>query len=47
MVRVFVPEDGRNADNFGALVAAIPPEHLTLADQALEIARSGTNTASS
>jgi beta-glucoside operon transcriptional antiterminator len=41
VVRVFVPEDGRNADNFGALVAAIPPEHLALADQALEIARSG------
>jgi beta-glucoside operon transcriptional antiterminator len=45
VVRVFVPEDGRNADNFG--VAAVPPEHLTLTDQALEIARSGTNTASS
>lgn len=41
VVRVFVPEDGRNADNFGALVAAIPPEHLALADQALEIARGG------
>lgn len=41
VVRVFVPEDGRNADNFGALVAAIPPEHLMLADQALEIARGG------
>lgn len=41
VVRVFVPEDGRNADNFGALVAAIPPEHLQLADQALEIARAG------
>jgi beta-glucoside operon transcriptional antiterminator len=41
VVRVFVPEDGRNADNFGALVAAIPPEHLALADQALEIARAG------
>lgn len=39
VVRVFVPEDGRDADNFGALVAAIPPEHLVLADQALEIAR--------
>lgn len=39
VVRVFVPEDGRDADNFGALVAAIPPEHLLLADQALEIAR--------
>jgi beta-glucoside operon transcriptional antiterminator len=41
VVRVFVPEDGRNADNFGALVAAIPPEHLALADQALDIARGG------
>ena len=41
VVRVFVPEDGRNADNFGAQVAAIPPEHLALADQALEIARQG------
>lgn len=39
VVRVFVPEDGRDADNFGALVAAIPPEHLQLADQALETAR--------
>ena len=41
VARVFVPEDGRNADNFGAQVAAIPPEHLMLADQALEIARAG------
>lgn len=39
VVRVFIPDDGRDADNFGALVAAIPPEHLLLADQALEIAR--------
>jgi beta-glucoside operon transcriptional antiterminator len=39
VVRVFVPDPGRDADNFGALVAAIPPEHLLLADQALEIAR--------
>ena len=39
VVRVFVPDDGRDADNFGALVAAIPPEHLLLADQALETAR--------
>ncbi|MFJ6453958.1 BglG family transcription antiterminator [Paenarthrobacter sp. NPDC091669] len=39
VVRVFHPEDGRNADNFGALVAAIPPEHLALADQALQKAR--------
>ncbi|MFF1255083.1 PRD domain-containing protein [Pseudarthrobacter sp. NPDC058329] len=39
VVRVFVPEDGRDADNFGALIAAIPPEHLVLADKALEVAR--------
>jgi beta-glucoside operon transcriptional antiterminator len=39
IVRVFVPDDGRDADNFGALVAAIPPEHLLLADEALQIAR--------
>lgn len=41
VVQVFVPDQGRNADNFGALVAAIPPEHLALADRALEIARAG------
>ena len=39
VVRVFVPEDGRDAANFGQLVAAIPPEHLLLADQALDVAR--------
>jgi beta-glucoside operon transcriptional antiterminator len=39
IVRVFVPQDGRDTDNFGALVAAIPPEHLLLADEALQIAR--------
>jgi len=39
VARVFVPDDGRDADNFGALVAAIPPEHLLLADQALQTAR--------
>ncbi|MGO4238588.1 BglG family transcription antiterminator [Pseudarthrobacter sp. YAF2] len=39
IVRIFVPEDGRNADNFGALVAAVPPEHLILADQALQLTR--------
>lgn len=44
VVRVFLPEDGRNADNFGALVAAIPPEHLALADQALQIARRDLTT---
>jgi beta-glucoside operon transcriptional antiterminator len=44
IVRVFVPEDGRDADNFGALVAAIPPEHLLLADEALQIARRDMTT---
>lgn len=39
VVKVFVPDEGRDPDNFGQLVAAIPPEHLLLADQALEIAR--------
>jgi beta-glucoside operon transcriptional antiterminator len=39
VAKVFVPDDGRDPDNFGSLVAAIPPEHLVLADQALEIAR--------
>lgn len=39
VVRVFVPEDGRDVDNFGALIAAIPPEHLVLADKAVEVAR--------
>ena len=39
VVKVFVPDEGRDADNFGQLVAAIPPEHLYLADRALEIAR--------
>lgn len=37
--RTFVPDDGRNPDNFGAMVAAIPPEHLALAEQALEAGR--------
>lgn len=44
VVRVFVPDEGRDADNFGALVAAIPPEHLLMVDQALEVARSGMAT---
>lgn len=35
VVRTFVPDDGRNADNFGQLVAAISPEHIVLADKAL------------
>lgn len=39
VVRTFVPEDGRDPDNFGALIADIPPEHIALADEALHIAR--------
>ncbi|MDF2468953.1 MAG: phosphocarrier protein HPr [Rhodococcus erythropolis] len=39
VAKVFVPEDGRDPDNFGALVAAVPPEHLVLADRALDVAR--------
>ena len=39
VIKVFVPDEGRDPDNFGQLVAAIPPEHLLLADQALEIVR--------
>lgn len=44
VVKVFVPEDNRDPDNFGNIVAAIPPEHLLLADQALEIARRDLTT---
>ncbi|SDI75730.1 transcriptional antiterminator, BglG family [Arthrobacter subterraneus] len=39
VVRTFVPEDGRDPDNLGAMVAAIPPEHLMLAEQALDAGR--------
>ena len=39
IVRTFVPEDGRDPDNFGAMVAAIPPEHLALAEDAIEAGR--------
>jgi beta-glucoside operon transcriptional antiterminator len=39
VLRTFVPEDGRDPDNLGAMVAAIPPEHLLLAEQALEAGR--------
>lgn len=39
IVRTFVPEDGRDPDNFGAMVAAIPPEHLLLAERAIEAGR--------
>ncbi len=44
IVRVFIPEDGRDVDNFGALVASVPPEHLLLADEALRLARRGLAT---
>ncbi len=40
VLRTFVPEDGRDPDNLGAMVAAIPPEHLLLAEEALESGRS-------
>ncbi|OIH82198.1 phosphocarrier protein HPr [Arthrobacter sp. UCD-GKA] len=39
VVRTFVPEDGRDPDNFGAMVAAIDPVHLALAETALEAGR--------
>jgi beta-glucoside operon transcriptional antiterminator len=39
VLRTFVPEDGRDPDYLGAMVAAIPPEHLVLAEQALEAGR--------
>lgn len=39
IVRIFVPEDGRNPDNFGAMIASIPAEHLALAEAALEAGR--------
>ncbi|WP_211880710.1 PRD domain-containing protein [Pseudarthrobacter albicanus] len=39
VLRTFVPEGGRDPDHLGAMVAAIPPEHLVLAEQALEAGR--------
>ena len=39
VVRTFIPSDGRDPDGFGALIADIPPEHVALADEALDIAR--------
>lgn len=35
VVRVFVPDDGRSADTFGAMLAAISPEHIQVVDRAL------------
>ncbi|WP_258804182.1 PRD domain-containing protein [Pseudarthrobacter sp. NS4] len=40
VLRTFVPEDGRDPDNLGAMVAAIPPEHVLLAEEALDAGRS-------
>jgi beta-glucoside operon transcriptional antiterminator len=39
VMRTFVPEDGRDPDHLGEMLAAIPPEHLLLAEQALEAGR--------
>jgi beta-glucoside operon transcriptional antiterminator len=39
VLRTFIPEDGRDPDQLGVMVAAIPPEHLVLAEQALEAGR--------
>ncbi len=39
VVRTFVPEDGRSPDSLGAMVASIPPEILTLADESLDAGR--------
>jgi beta-glucoside operon transcriptional antiterminator len=36
---VFVADPGRDVDLFGSLVAAIPPEHVALADEALASTR--------
>lgn len=38
-VRTFVPDAGRNADNFAQLLASIPPEHIDLAALALDEVR--------
>lgn len=39
IARTFIPSDGRDLDNLGALIAEIPPEQIALADEALDIAR--------
>lgn len=35
IVRVFIPDDGRNADNFAAMLASLAPELVALADRVL------------
>lgn len=47
VVRTFVPEDGRDPDNFGAMVASIEPEHLALAEAAIEAGRAELDIARS
>lgn len=47
VAKVFVPDVGRDADLFGTVVAAIAPEHLVLADRALQAARSADDAAPS
>jgi beta-glucoside operon transcriptional antiterminator len=39
VVRRFVPTDGRPASQLGALLAEIPPEHVALAAEAVDVAR--------
>ena len=39
VVRTFVPDAGRNADNVAQLLASIPPEHIDLAALALDEVR--------
>lgn len=39
LVRLFVPDEGRDSDALGSLVAAISPEHLDMAGRALEAVR--------
>lgn len=35
IVRVFVPDDGRNADSFAEMLASIAPEHVAVVDRVL------------
>lgn len=45
VVRTFVPTPGSDAQDLGALVAQIPPEHIALAADALDLARAELGTA--
>lgn len=35
VIRTFVPDDGRNADNFAQMLTSIAPEHVALVDRVL------------